>query len=123
VDRYLGQYGLVGLLLVLGVVFFVTALAANRLLRPQRPTPQKVLGYECGLDQEGEGWAQSSIRYYVFAFLYVVFAVDAVFLFPWATVFAAPGFGALTLGEMVVFLGFLAVGIVYTWQRGVLTWL
>jgi NADH-quinone oxidoreductase subunit A len=123
VDRYLGQYGLVGLLLALGVVFFVAALSANRLLRPQRPTPQKVLGYECGLDSEGAGWAQSSIRYYVYAFLYVVFAVDAVFLFPWATVFAAPGFGAVTLGEMFVFLGFLAVGILYTWRKGVLTWL
>jgi NADH-quinone oxidoreductase subunit A len=58
-----------------------------------------------------------------FAFLYVVFAVDAVFLFPWATVFAAPGFGTATLVEMFVFLGFLAVGIGYTWRRGVLSWL
>jgi NADH-quinone oxidoreductase subunit A len=122
-DRYFGQYGLIGLLLAAGVVFVVTALSANRLLRPHRPTREKLLGYECGLDSEGEGWAQSSIRYYVFAFLYLVFAVDAVFLFPWATVFAAPGFGTATLVEMFVFLGFLAVGIGYTWRRGVLSWL
>ena len=55
-------------------------------------------------------------------FLYVVFAVDAVFLFPWATVFAAPGFGTASLVEMFVFLGFLAVGLLYAAKRGVLTW-
>src|SRR5439155_3236727 len=79
--------------------------------------------YECGVDPVGGGWAQSYVRYYVFTFLYVVFAVDAVFLFPWATVFAAPGFGVTTLVEMFVFLGFLAVGILYAWRKGVLVWL
>jgi NADH-quinone oxidoreductase subunit A len=123
VDRYFGQYGLTGLLLALGVVFVVVSLTANRLLRPHRPTREKLLGYECGLDPEGEGWAQSYVRYYVFAFLYVIFAVDAVFLFPWATVFAAPGFGVATLVEMFVFLGFLSTGILYAWRRGVLAWL
>jgi NADH-quinone oxidoreductase subunit A len=78
--------------------------------------------YECGVDPVGEGWAQSYVRYYVFTYLYVVFAVDAVFLFPWATVFAAPGFGATTLTEMFVFLGFLAVGLGYAWRKGVLSW-
>lgn len=122
-DRYFGQYGVVGLLLALGVVFVVVSLSANRLLRPHRPTAEKLLTYECGLNPVGEDWAQASVKYYVFAFLYVLFAVDAIFLFPWATVFAAPGFGAATLVEMFVFLGFLAVGILYTWRRGVLSWL
>ena len=74
-----------------------------------RPCPrgEKLLTYECGVDPVGEGWAQTHIRYYVFAYLYVIFAVDAVYLFPWATVFAAPGFGVTTLVEMFVFLGFL----------------
>ena len=67
--------------------------------------------YECGLDPVGEGWAQTHVRYYVFAYLYVIFAVDAVYLFPWATVFDAPGFGVATLVEMFVFIGFLAIGI------------
>ena len=78
--------------------------------------------YECGVDPVGEGWAQSHIRYYVFAYLYVVFAVDALYLFPWATVFAAPGYGVTTLVEMFVFLGFLAVGLLYAWRKGVLAW-
>jgi NADH-quinone oxidoreductase subunit A len=122
VDDYLGAYGVVALLAALGVAFVVVAMGANRLLRPVSPTPEKLLTYECGVDPVGEGWAQTQIRYYVYAYLYVVFAVDAVYLFPWATVFAAPGFGAATLIEMFVFLGFLSVGILYAWRKGVLRW-
>lgn len=121
-EGYFSSYALVGLLLALGVVFVTVGLSANRLLRPSRPTAEKLLTYECGVDPVEGGWAQSYIRYYVFVYLYVVFAVDAVFLFPWATVFAAPGFGAATLVEMFVFLGFLAVGILYAYRKGVLSW-
>src|SRR3989454_12834428 len=119
-DGYYGAYALVAALLVVGVAIFGVAVGSNRMLRPTRPTEQKLLTYECGVDPVGGGWAQSYVRYYVFTFLYVVFAVDAVFLFPWATVFAAPGFGVTTLVEMFVFLGFEAVGILYAWRKGVL---
>ena len=122
-DGYYGAYALVAALLVVGVAIFGVAVGSNRMLRPTRPTAQKLLTYECGVDPVGGGWAQSYVRYYVFTFLYVVFAVDAVFLFPWATVFATPGFGVTTLVEMFVFLGFLAVGILYAWRKGVLVWL
>jgi NADH-quinone oxidoreductase subunit A len=121
-DGYFGAYASVGLLFVLGMGFVAVGLTANRLLRPHRPSREKVLSYECGVDAAEGGWAQSRIRYFVFAFLYVIFAVDAVFLFPWATVFAAPGFGAVTFTEMIVFLAFLSVGIAYAWRKGVLTW-
>jgi len=121
-DEYLRSYALVGLLLAVGIGFVAVSFAANRLLRPNRPTREKVLGYECGLDPVEGGWAQANIRYYVFAFLYLIFAVDAVFLFPWALVFARPGFGAVTLIEMFVFLGFVGTGIAYAWRKGVLTW-
>ncbi|CAM5697375.1 NAD(P)H-quinone oxidoreductase subunit K, chloroplastic [Streptomyces alboniger] len=73
---------------------------------------------ECGVDPVGEGWAHTQVRYYVYAFLYVIFAVDSIFLFPWATVFAAPGYGATTLVEMFIFLGFLAVGLLYAYKKG-----
>ncbi len=119
---YFGGYGLVALLGLVGVGFVAVGLGANRLLRPYRLTNEKLLTYESGVDPVGAGWAQTQVRYYVYAFLYVVFAVDAVFLFPWATVFALPGFGGLSLGEMFVFLGFLAVGLLYAWKKGVLAW-
>ncbi|GII89061.1 NADH-quinone oxidoreductase subunit [Sphaerisporangium siamense] len=121
-DGYFGSYALVAVLFAIGAAVFAGALLANRLLSPSRPTAEKLLTYECGVDPVGEGWAQSQIRYYVFTYLYVVFAVDAVFLFPWATVFAAPGFGMTTLVEMFVFLAFIALGILYAWRKRVLAW-
>ncbi|MFJ5233079.1 NADH-quinone oxidoreductase subunit A [Kitasatospora sp. NPDC088391] len=119
---YFDAYAAVGLLAVIGVLFVAVSFTANRLLRPSVDTPEKLLAYECGVDPVGEGWAHTQIRYYVYAFLYVIFAVDAIYLFPWATVFAAAGFGAVTLVEMFVFVGFLAVGLLYAWKKGVLEW-
>jgi NADH-quinone oxidoreductase subunit A len=120
VDGYYASYLPVLTLLAAGVGLVAAVLLGNRLLAPHRPNAEKLLTYECGVDPVGEGWAQVHLRYYVFAYLYVVFAVDAVFLFPWATVFA--GLGWTVVGEMAVFIGFIAVGLVYAWRKGVLTW-
>ncbi|UZI33651.1 NADH-quinone oxidoreductase subunit A [Streptomyces sp. VB1] len=120
--EYFQSYSVIGLLALVGVLFVAVAFGAGRLLRPVVPTPEKLLTYECGVDPVGEGWAHTQVRYYVYAFLYVIFAVDSIFLFPWATVFAAPGYGATTLVEMFIFLGFLAVGLLYAWKKGVLAW-
>jgi NADH-quinone oxidoreductase subunit A len=120
---YYSAYSIVGILFLLGVLFVTFALTANRLLSPSRPTREKLLTYESGVDPVGEGWAHTHVRYYVYAYLYVIFAVDSVYLFPWATIFAAPGFRGTTLLEMFVFIGFLAVGILYAYKKGVLTWL
>jgi NADH-quinone oxidoreductase subunit A len=124
VGGYLGSYATLGLLLLVGAAFFVVAFGANRLLRPARPAspPGKLETYECGLDPVGGDWAQAQIRYYVYAYLYVLFAVESVFLFPWAVIFDRPGFGAATVVEMAVFAGVLALGILYAWRKGVLTW-
>ncbi|MFB7478427.1 NADH-quinone oxidoreductase subunit A [Streptomyces anulatus] len=121
-SEYFQSYSVIGLLALIGVLFVALAFGAGRLLRPVVPTPEKHLTYECGVDPVGEGWAHTQVRYYVYAFLYVIFAVDSIFLFPWATVFAAPGYGATTLVEMFIFLGFLAVGLLYAWKKGVLAW-
>ncbi|MGH8776047.1 MAG: NADH-quinone oxidoreductase subunit A [Jiangellaceae bacterium] len=121
-DAFLSPYVVVAVVALAGAGFVAVAFGASRLLAPRRPTPEKLLTYESGVDPVGEGWAHTHIRYYVYAFLYVVFAVDAVYLFPWATVFAAQGFGTTTLVEMFVFLGLLATGILYAVRRGVLTW-
>jgi NADH-quinone oxidoreductase subunit A len=120
---YYSAYSIIGILFLLGVLFVTFALTANRLLSPARPTREKLLTYESGVDPVGEGWAHTHVRYYVYAYLYVIFAVDSVYLFPWATIFAAPGFRGTTLAEMFVFIGFLAVGILYAYKKGVLTWL
>ena len=107
-------FGLIALLLaslLLGIAV---------LIRPSNPTSEKLLTYESGVDPVGEGWSQSQIRYYVFALLFVVFDVEAVFIFPWATQLERyAGFG---LVEMGVFVGVLLLGLVYAWRKGVLRW-
>jgi NADH-quinone oxidoreductase subunit A len=124
VDGYLGSYATLGLLLAAGVLVFVGAFGANRLLRPPAPAepPGKRIAYESGVDPVGGDWAQAQIRYYVYAYLYVLFAVEAVFLFPWAVIFDRPGFGGGTVVEMAVFVAVLALGIVYAWRKKILTW-
>ena len=117
---YFGSYLPLLAIVVIGVLLVAVMFGSNRMLRPSSPTAQKLLTYECGVDPVGEGWAQTHVRYYVYAYLYVVFAVDAVFLFPWATVFE--GLGWVSVVEMGVFVGFIAVGLVYAWRKGVLTW-
>jgi NADH-quinone oxidoreductase subunit A len=113
-------YLVVGAVIAAGVLLFVGAMAAARLLRPSAPSAEKALTYESGVDAEGSGWAQSQIRYYLYAFLYVIFAVDAVYLFPWATVLAR--FGWATIGEMGVFIGMIALGLLHAVRRGALRW-
>jgi NADH-quinone oxidoreductase subunit A len=102
------------------VLFVVAGLAANRLLRPAAPTREKIATYESGVDPVGRGWSQTQVRYYLYAFLYVLFAVDAVFVFPWATVVQA--FGWATVAEMGAFVGILAVGLLHAYRRGALRW-
>src|SRR5262245_53156535 len=115
-------YGVIGVIVALGIGGLAGVLALNKALTVTYTTPAKLTTYESGVDPVGEGWAQMHIRYYLFAYLYVIFAVDAVYLFPWATVFAGPGFGATSLIELFVFLAFVAVGLLYAWRKGVLSW-
>ncbi len=120
----LGDYAVFGALLLVGFAFVAAAMTANRLLRPAAPSRVKGAAYECGVAPEPlappGGWAQVQIRYYVYAFLFVLFAVEAVFLFPWAVVFT--GFGAAAAAEMGLFVGVLALGLAYAWRKGVLRW-
>ncbi len=130
-DGYLGSYASLGLLLGAGVLVFVLAMSANRLLGTRRPSAAKSTTYESGVDPVGGDWAQAQIRYYVYAFLYVLFAVEAVFLFPWAVIFNSPAFaggdqpgtgGLAVVVEMGIFVGVLALGLLYAWRKRVLTW-
>jgi NADH-quinone oxidoreductase subunit A len=114
------SYGVVAAVVALGLVGLLGAFALNKALTVTYPTEGKLKTYESGVDPVGEGWAQVHIRYYLFAYLYVIFAVDAIYLFPWATIFAT--LGVATLIEMFVFLAFVAVGLLYAYRKGVLRW-
>ena len=105
---------------VAGAALVAVAFTAGRLIAPHRPLPAKLTTYECGIDPVGEGWSQSQIRYYIYAFLFVIFDVESVFLFPWATVFERLGYAAVV--EMGIFILILAIGLLYAWRKGVLRW-
>jgi len=92
----------------------------GRILRPDRPQDQKYLTYESGVDPVGAGWTQSQVRYYIFAVLFVMFDVEAVFIFPWAV--QLEEFGTFGLVEMIVFILILALGLAYAWRKKVLRW-
>jgi NADH-quinone oxidoreductase subunit A len=92
----------------------------SSLLRPSKPGREKLLTYESGVDPVGEGWSQSQVRYYIFALLFVIFDVEAVFIFPWAT--QLERYGSFGLVEMAIFVFVLLLGLVYAWRKGVLRW-
>lgn len=118
--EYYVNYGIVAALTVLGVVFVASNFLIWRLLRPSNPTREKLLAYECGIDAIGETWTQPNVRYYVFAFLFAIFDVEAIFLFPWAVVYEKLGLYAVV--EMIIFVVILLVGLAYAWRRRILDW-
>jgi NADH-quinone oxidoreductase subunit A len=117
---FVRQYLTVGIFGAVAMGMAALMLGAGKILRPNRPQEQKYLTYESGVDPVGSGWSQSQIRYYVFALLFVLFDVEAVFIFPWATRLEA--YGAFGLVEMTVFIAILALGLVYAWRKKVLRW-
>ncbi len=117
---FLDDYAVVGAIFLAAVLLASGMLGANAFMRPRVPAREKYLTYESGVDPVGEGWSQSTVRYYVYAFLYVIFAVDAVFLFPWAVVLERLGPAAAV--EMGIFIAIVVVGLVYAWRKGVLSW-
>jgi len=108
-------FGATAGLLVVGV------LSLGKLIRPNRPTREKLTNYESGVDPVGTGFGQSQVRYYIFALLFVLFDVEAVFIFPWAT--RLEEYSYFGLVEMAVFILILALGLLYAWRKGVLRWL
>jgi NADH-quinone oxidoreductase subunit A len=102
--------------LVLGGLLLGVAAA----IRPVKPNPSKLIAYEGGVDPVGFGWSQSQIRYYVFALLFVIFDVEAVFIFPWAA--SIERYGAFGLIVMLAFIILLLDGLLYAWKRGLLRW-
>ncbi len=119
-ETYYESYGVVLAVVVAGVGLVAVAILTARLMAPRRPLPAKLTTYECGIDPVGEGWSQSQVRYYIYGFLFVIFDVESVFLFPWARVFERLGYTAVV--EMGIFIGILAVGLLYAWRKGVLKW-
>jgi len=125
-----GEYGVALLFLVGGIIFVIGGLLASKLLSPSRPNPEKNSTYECGEDPVGNARIQLNSRFYVAALIFLIFDVEVVFLFPWATVFAAPdliqeapAWGWFALIEVFAFAGILLLGLAYVWVKGDLDWI
>jgi len=117
---FVRQYLTVAIFAGVGVGLAAGLLGLGRILRPNRPQEQKYLTYESGVDAVGSGWTQSHVRYYILALMFVVFDVEAVFVFPWATRVDTYGwFGLIVMGLVIVIL---ALGLVHAYRKKVIKW-
>ncbi|MEK7814415.1 MAG: NADH-quinone oxidoreductase subunit A [Chloroflexota bacterium] len=124
-DDYFRQYGLIAIFAVVAFVvptsmLLLSWLASRVGVRPRNPTPVKQETYECGMETIGGRWNQFNFRYYMYAILFVIFDVEVVFLYPWATKFLQLELFALL--EMAAFVLVLLVGWAYAWRKRDLEW-
>jgi NADH-quinone oxidoreductase subunit A len=126
----ISEFGKILIFLITGIVLVCLTFFLNRLIAPKKPNPEKLSSYECGEEPTGNAWLPFNTRFYVIALVFLLFDVEMVFVFPWAIVFgnremnkAVPGWGALALVEMFLFLGVLILGLVYVWVKGDLDWI
>ena len=106
--------------LVAAIGFGVVTVSVGYLLRPSRPDPSKLSPYECGCPPVGDANESFSVHFYIIAMLFVLFDLEAVFMYPWAITFGR--LGMLGFVEMVVFIAVLLVGYFYAWKKGALEW-
>jgi NADH-quinone oxidoreductase subunit A len=122
----LGDWGHIGFLVVVGLALPAVALIASSLftrlkIRPRNPNAIKSETYECGVPTEGTAWVQFHAGYYTFAIIFVVFDVEAIFLYPWAVALRqVPFYGFV---EAALFVAVLFLGLAYAWRKQALEWM
>jgi NADH:ubiquinone oxidoreductase subunit 3 (subunit A) len=123
-QSFLDTYQPIAILMIAAVGFAVAPLALAWLwakkFSPRKPGPGKNAIYECGLESRGDAWVQFRAEYYLYAIVFLIFDVEAVFLLPFAVAFNGLPLGASI--AMLIFLLLLVEGLVWAWRRGVLTW-
>jgi NADH-quinone oxidoreductase subunit A len=129
-NTQISEFGIILLFITGGIAFVALALFVSKLIRPDRPNFEKLTPYESGEDPIGNAWGQFNTRFYVIALIFLLFEVEIVFIFPWATVFGDKNkieetqglWGWFSLMEMFLFIGILALGLIYAWVKGYLDW-
>ena len=126
----ISEFGKILIFLITGIILVSLIFFVNRLIAPNHPNSEKQTSYECGEEPVGSAWLPFNSRFYVIALVFLLFEVDMVFVFPWATVFGnhyinsfEPRWSVLALVEMFLFLGVLILGLVYVWVKGDLDWI
>jgi NADH-quinone oxidoreductase subunit A len=116
----LGAYLPILVLVVIAVAFGLGSVIFSTLIGPKKPSAVKLAPYECGCEPVGSARERFSIKFYLIAMLFILFDIEAVFLYPWAVLFKR--LGVFGLMEMGVFIAILFVGYVYVWKKGALEW-
>ena len=106
--------------LITAIALVAVALGIARLISPRSFNKQKGEAYECGIPTRGRSWMQFKVGYYLFAILFLMFDVEAVFLFPWAVIVREVG--VMGLVNVIFFIVILALGLAYAWKKGALEW-
>ena len=104
----------------LSTAFVVLPIIASKFTGSAKPTPEKLAEYECGFPAFEDSRAQFDVRFYLIAILFIIFDLEAAFLYPWAVSLGAIGFGGWL--AMMIFLAELAIGYAYCWKKGALEW-
>lgn len=117
---YIAGYGILVAFVMFSFAFAAAALIMSWLVQPKAPNKLKENTYECGMKPFGDSRIQFDLKYYLYALLFLVFDIEAVFLFPWAVSYNQLGLFALV--EALIFIAILVVGLVYAWRKGALKW-
>jgi len=120
VTQYFEDYITVAVFAAFGILLVLLSVGISALLQPRSPNPSKSRAYECGMDPVGGGWSQTHVRFYIYGLLFLIFDVEAVFIFPWAV--RLESLGAFALVEMAIFIVILLGGLVYALRKGVMQW-
>jgi len=119
----LGDYVPLFIFLLLAILFAGFVIILSSLVGNKTASREKLMTYECGLDPVGNARQKFSVKFFIIAMLFIVFDVEAVFLYPWAIVFKQFNqFKTFIFLEMFVFVGILLVGFIYVWRKGALEW-
>lgn len=119
-EQYSLEYTAVLIAVIAGTLLVLFGFLASMLLSPKSKSEAKDTPYECGIPPVGRFWSQIHIRYYIFAILFLIFDVEAAFLFPWAVIFKTNG--PIIFYEMMLFIAILLFGLLYSWRKGMLRW-
>ncbi len=106
--------------IITAILIVIAAIGIAKLISPRSYNPQKGESYECGIPTQGKSWMQFKVGYYLFAILFLMFDVETVFLFPWASVVQNMGVNGLL--TVLFFLLILVLGLAYAWKKGALEW-
>ena len=117
----MSDYAKIGVFLLLTFVFPLAAMGAAWMFRPKpKPSREKLMTYECGVDTRGPSWMRFRVNYFLYALVFLAFDVETIFLLPWAVKFRH--LGLFAFGEMLVFIAILLLGLWYAWKEGALEW-